>query len=161
MWKTCVLFACAAVLLTACPRNATDHSQAGPDKAPQRPVKTPQTAAGSTTAMAPAIPPGQETKGSRSMSRREQAVNVRLSEYEIAMPDTLPSGKVALVLANAGNENHGFEIHGGTLDAILPRQLAPGRTATFHLVLQPGTYHVGCPVEGHAMKGMSRTFVVK
>jgi uncharacterized cupredoxin-like copper-binding protein len=81
------------------------------------------------------------------------AQEVQLIEYAIRMPDTIPAGRYAFQVQNAGKEDHGFEIEGNGIEQktdILKR----GDAASLDVELKPGTYTVYCPVKGPKEKGM-------
>jgi uncharacterized cupredoxin-like copper-binding protein len=87
------------------------------------------------------------------------AQEVQLIEYAIRMPDTVPAGRYAFQVENAGKEDHGFEIEGNGIEQktdILKR----GDVTSLDVELKPGTYTVYCPVKGHKEKGMRKTVTV-
>ena len=86
--------------------------------------------------------------------------DVQLIEYAIRMPETMPAGTVVFNVANAGKEDHGFEIEGPGVETST-QVLKRGDTAALEVNLKPGTYTAYCPVKGHKEKGMRRTVVVK
>ncbi|HLT47982.1 MAG TPA: cupredoxin domain-containing protein [Rubricoccaceae bacterium] len=77
-------------------------------------------------------------------------VDVVLTEYEIDMPASLPSGPTTFSITNSGTMEHNFEVEGQGIEEELAEDLQPGGSATLDLTLQPGTYRVYCPVEDHA-----------
>jgi uncharacterized cupredoxin-like copper-binding protein len=77
-------------------------------------------------------------------------VEVHLTENAIQMPNTLPSGKTTFEVVNTGTAMHGFSIEGPGGQAVLP-SVAPGKTASVQVNLNPGTYRVISPVD--AAKG--------
>lgn len=93
-------------------------------------------------------------------------MEVRLREWAIDLPDTLPAGPVTFVVRDAGHDDHAFRIHGNGVDAAT-RVLEPALAATLTVTLSPGRYRVECPVdepeenENHAKMGMRRTLVVR
>jgi len=87
-------------------------------------------------------------------------VEVRLSEYAIEMPPTLPAGPTTFLVRNEGHKSHSFKIEGPKIDGQLEAIVRPGETGSLELTLQPGEYKVYCPIGSHAAKGMTMTLVV-
>jgi len=87
-------------------------------------------------------------------------VEVRLDEYTIEMPHTLPPGPTTFLVRNEGQKNHSFEIEGPGIDSRLEASVRPHATASLQVTLQPGEYKVYCPLGSHASKGMKMTLVV-
>ena len=131
----------AALLLTGCPGNKPeDASQASPPK--------------TTTSTVPAT-------ATRPPVSAERSADVQLLEYQIHIADSLPAGPVHLRIANAGHEEHGFAIEGPGVSTQLGSNLARGDRTELAVTLQPGTYTMWCPVDGHRGKGMQRTITVR
>ena len=149
----------AMLFLLACPaRRNEDASRAAPSKSSTAAANT-QAVPESSTAMNPVAPP--QKAGDRLPGVALPAFTVQLSEYEIRIPDVLPARDCTATIVNAGKENHSFEIIGNGVHISLREPLSRGDQTTLDLHLQPGTYTVDCPVDGHRSKGMSRTVVVK
>lgn len=88
-------------------------------------------------------------------------VEVRLSEYAIEMPHTLPAGPTTFLVRNEGKNTHSFKIEGpGIAGMMLETPVRPRKTGTLQVTLQPGDYKVYCPVGSHEAKGMTMTLVV-
>jgi len=87
-------------------------------------------------------------------------VEVRLSEYSIDMPHTLPAGPTSFLVRNEGKKNHSFKIEGPGITGMLEKPIGPGATSTLTLTLQPGDYKVYCPIGSHETKGMTMTLKV-
>jgi uncharacterized cupredoxin-like copper-binding protein len=87
-------------------------------------------------------------------------VEVRLSEYAIQMPQTLPAGPTTFLVRNEGHKSHSFKIEGPKIDGQLETIVRPRETGTLQITLQPGEYKVYCPLGSHAAKGMTMTLVV-
>lgn len=107
---------------------------------------------GLTTALGASAPQGEKPAAA--------AVEVRLSEYAIAMPRTLPAGPTAFVVHNDGRKVHSFKIEGPGLAELLSAPVQPRATAKLEVTLQPGEYKVYCPIGSHADKGMTLTLAV-
>ncbi|MEA2600266.1 MAG: hypothetical protein QOF89_1258 [Acidobacteriota bacterium] len=87
-------------------------------------------------------------------------VEVRLSEYAIAMPHTLPAGPTSFLVRNEGNKVHSFKIEGPGIDELLSTPVKPQETGSLQVTLQPGDYKVYCPIGSHSIKGMTLTLTV-
>lgn len=89
-------------------------------------------------------------------------VQVTETEFKIDMPKSLPAGQTEFEIKNQGTVQHSFEIENEAqgFQAELEHNLNPGETATLTVNLQPGTYHVYCPVDGHEDLGMSLDITV-
>ena len=81
-------------------------------------------------------------------------VQVTEDEYHIHMPTSFPGGVVTFHITNLGEHSHNFKIKGNGVEQQLPSDLKPGMTADMTATLTPGTYHVICPLLGHADLGM-------
>ena len=80
-------------------------------------------------------------------------VDVSLVDYEIEMPESVPAGEVTFNVTNDGGTEHGFEIEGSGIEEEI-EELSPGDSDTLTVTLEPGTYTVYCPVDGHRSMGM-------
>ncbi len=112
-------------------------------------------------AMNPVMPAQKDLPATQPAPPAQPQVNVELTEYEIRMPDALKAGNNSLRIANAGKENHSFVIEGPGLYSALPEPLTRGNSATLEVALEPGTYTITCPVDGHKGKGMTKTITVQ
>ncbi len=92
--------------------------------------------------------------------KADGAVEVRLDEYTIEMPHTLPPGPTTFLVRNEGQKNHSFEIQGPGIDSKLEASVRPHATGSLQVTLQAGEYKVYCPIGSHASKGMTMTLVV-
>jgi uncharacterized cupredoxin-like copper-binding protein len=88
------------------------------------------------------------------------AIEVKLSEYKIDMPATVPAGSTTFKVTNTGKESHNFEIEGNGIEKRVGK-LNPGETKTLLVELKPGKYEVYCPVPGHKSHGMSLDLTVR
>jgi len=87
-------------------------------------------------------------------------VEVRLTEYTIDMPKTLPAGPTTFLVRNEGRNSHSLKIVGQGVDELLAAPVPPHGTGTLQVTLQAGEYTVYCPVGRHASKGMTLKLVV-
>ena len=81
-------------------------------------------------------------------------VAVGLTDFEIAMPQSVPAGPTTFVIENEGSVEHSFEVEGQGMEQVLATSLQPGGSATLDVTLAPGTYRVYCPIANHASRGM-------
>ena len=88
-------------------------------------------------------------------------VAVKLSEYTVDMPKTLPPGPTVFQVTNGGRKIHSFKIEGPGLDKLLDKPIGPTETGTMEVTLQVGEYKVYCPVGSHSAKGMTLTLKVE
>jgi uncharacterized cupredoxin-like copper-binding protein len=88
------------------------------------------------------------------------AIEVKLSEYKIDMPATVPAGSTTFKVTNTGKESHNFEIEGNGIEKRVG-QLNPGESKTLLVELKAGKYEVYCPVPGHKSHGMSLDLTVR
>lgn len=151
----------ALVLFTACPGNEQgDVSQNDPAKTTTS-TQNVNAAPENSTAMNPVTPPQQELPGNRLPGSAPAPQDVHLIEYAIHMPDTLPAGEVRFKVANGGKEVHSFAIEGPGVATKLANDLTRGNSSEVNVKLQPGTYTVYCPIEGHRGKGMEKVVTVR
>ena len=64
-------------------------------------------------------------------------IEVKLSEYKIEMPKTVPAGSTTFKVTNTGKEMHNFEIEGNGIEKRVGK-LNPGETKTLLVELKPG-----------------------
>ena len=96
-----------------------------------------------------------------------ELVEVSLSQWNIDMPSTLSladtgrnPGQFIFEVTNDGTVEHNFEIEGQGVEQAFETNLQPGETRTMTVTLQPGTYHVYCPIGNHAEMGMELQLTV-
>lgn len=114
-------------------------------------------AADTTAAEQPAGEAGTSSAEGGAPETEPDTVNVRLTEYRIQMPRTLPAGPTVFRVTNAGAAQHNFEVEGEAapgLGEAFGRNLRPTQTRDLDVQLEPGKYKVFCPVENHALQGM-------
>jgi hypothetical protein len=96
-----------------------------------------------------------------SQAAEPAQVEVRLTEYAIDMPHTLPPGPTTFVLHNQGHKSHSFQLEGPGIADMTPVIVKAGKAGTAQVTLQPGEYKVYCPIGSHSAKGMTMTLAVK
>src|SRR5262245_50576668 len=98
----------------------------------------------------------QHATGDTSFKRTAAGtiVQVKLDEYRINMPTSIPAGHTIFQVANTGKHEHNIRFIGQGTDAALPNDLKPGASGELTIDLKPGTYDVDCPVGPHASLGM-------
>ena len=88
------------------------------------------------------------------------AVQIELRDFELVPSDlTVSAGEVTFTLVNAGRYTHDFRIEGEGLDEKSPR-VSAGRTGEWKITLEPGVYHISCPISNHSDRGMTGTLTV-
>ena len=85
---------------------------------------------------------------------------VILKDYEIVMPESVPSGTVTFNITNAGSHDHNLSIDVGGTKKRMDADLKPGATGKLVVALTPGTYDVDCPIGLHSTMGMRRKLAV-
>lgn len=100
--------------------------------------------------------------GAQDQAKKDNAatVEVKLTEYAIEMPESLPAGPTTFVIHNEGHKNHSFVLEGEGTEGKLESSLRPHATANLEVALKPGKYKVYCPIGSHEAKGMTVTLVV-
>ena len=84
-----------------------------------------------------------------------QTVQVQLTDQQIQLPASLPSGMATFEIKNTGSLEHSFAIAGPAGEKVLDEPLKPGETAEIEMELGTGTYRVYCPGEranGHSLQ---------
>jgi hypothetical protein len=93
-----------------------------------------------------------------------QPIAVTLTEWKIEMPTSLPTGSTTFKITNDGKDSHNLKIEGQGVEKALSKNLKPGESGEFQVILRPGTYKVFCPVgvgpTSHDSKGMAFQLVV-
>jgi hypothetical protein len=92
--------------------------------------------------------------GGNREANQDQTVQVRVTDEELAMPESLPTGATTFQVTNNGTHEHSFGIVGPAGDLTLDEPLKPGETATLDVDLEAGTYRVYCPVDQSHGKSM-------
>ncbi len=88
------------------------------------------------------------------------AVEMELKDFEFVPTDLIVSaGEITFTVVNAGRYTHDFRVEGEGLDEKSPR-VAAGRTLEWTVVVEPGVYHLSCPISNHADRGMIGTLTV-
>ena len=93
--------------------------------------------------------------GNPGNGAQEQTVQVQLTDQQIQMPASLPSGMTTFEVKNTGSIEHSFGVTGPAGDKVLDKPLKPGETAELEMDLGTGTYRVYSPGDqsnGHAMQ---------
>jgi plastocyanin len=118
---------------------------------------------GGGTASAPSSRgPSPTASGPPSSQPASNQVTVQMTEFHLALPQqSFTPGTYTFVAVNAGQTVHAIEIDGpGVSDQRTPGDVRPGQSASLTVTLQPGSYELYCPVDGHKSKGMDTHFTV-
>lgn len=105
--------------------------------------------------------PAAEETSNDGPGLRGDTLEVHLADFDIAVPDTIPSGELYVIARNVGVEDHNFEIRRD--DEVLwefERVIGPQQTQEAVLNLEPGEYSVLCTVSGHDGRGMATRVTV-
>jgi uncharacterized cupredoxin-like copper-binding protein len=89
---------------------------------------------------------------------------VDISETDFALDPSdvsTKAGTVTFNVSNDGDTTHNLEVEGSGVEEELPADLAPGDSGKLSVDLEPGTYTMYCPVDGHRDQGMEGTVEVK
>jgi uncharacterized cupredoxin-like copper-binding protein len=81
-------------------------------------------------------------------------VEVRLTEFNIAMPVAIPTGPARFSVTNAGTMEHNFAIAGNSFAKKFDANLMPGKSKTMQADLALGMHTVYCPVDDYKARGM-------
>lgn len=84
----------------------------------------------------------------------ENVLVVTLSDFNINLPESIPSGNVVFEITNDGDVEHGFTIEGNGVEEGLEANLQPGETQQLEVNLEPGDYRIYSPAGDDATQGM-------
>lgn len=160
--RAAAVAALAALLLAACPGPNPEKPENASGSKTSTTTSNPQAVPENSSSMNPVVPPQKEMPGSGAGAAAQPAdIDVQLTEYEIRMPEATPAGPHRFRIANAGKTNHNFAIEGPGVTQKMANDLTRGDSGEIVVTLQPGSYTIYCPVDGHRGKGMQRTLTVK
>ncbi len=140
---------------------------------PGQPTSVVPSASASASTPAPvASPTGTATVASSAapvaIDPRTDGLDVTFGEFAITLEAAaIRPGKVTLIVHNAGQMTHGFEMKldgsgsGRDRKKIETRTFHSGETLRVEADLAPGVYEIECFVDGHASKGMRTTLTVR
>ena len=158
--RRAVLFIAVVVVVAACQQSSRETAQGSTPTQSTTATGNTQAVPENSTAMNAVAPPSTSAAGQRVPAAAEPSINVNLTEYTIAMPESVPAGRRRFHVENAGKENHNFVIEGNGIAEKMANDLTRGDSGEIVVDLKPGTYTIYCPVDGHRGKGMSRTLTV-
>lgn len=98
---------------------------------------------------------GESTMMNEDTTTEPITVSVTLSEFMIDILPTVEAGPTTFQVSNNGTMEHSFVIEGNGMAQGFEVNLLPGETRDLQVDLQPGIYHIYCPVEDHEGQGMS------
>lgn len=113
---------------------------------------------------------GPSPSARAAVDPRADGLDVEFGEFAITLEAAaIRPGPVTLVVHNAGDLTHGFEMKiersgkggGGDRGKIETRRFRSGETLRVEADLAPGTYEIECYVSNHASRGMRTTLVVR
>jgi hypothetical protein len=87
-------------------------------------------------------------------------IEVKLTEFAVELPKTVPVGKMIFSVTNAGTMEHNFEVEGQGIEQKFDTNLQPGETRNLQVDLPVGKYTVYCPLNDHKKRGMQLELMV-
>lgn len=88
-------------------------------------------------------------------------VTVRMTEFQLAVPQhNFAPGTYTFTAVNAGQTEHALQIAGPDVAGKRTPIVEPGQSAKLTVTLEPGSYEMYCPVDGHKGEGMDTNFTV-
>ena len=84
-----------------------------------------------------------------------------MTDFHLALSQqNFTPGTYTFVAVNSGQAVHAIEVDGPGVSDQQTDDVQPGQTARLTVTLQPGSYEMYCPVDGHRTKGMDTHFTV-
>ena len=152
-----VLALAAAVgLLTGCSSGGDDAAAGAPSSSTTSGSGTP---AGSTTAAGTtASSAAPSSSGGTSGSAASYQVTATEGEMFIRLDRTdLAAGEYTITVDNQGDASHDLVVERDGRDVAESARLAPGRSGTVTVTLEPGEYVFYCSIANHRAMGMETT----
>ncbi|MGH3525898.1 MAG: cupredoxin domain-containing protein [Pseudonocardiaceae bacterium] len=117
---------------------------------------------GGGTASAPSSGGASPTASSQPSSQpASNQVTVQMTDFHLALSQqNFTPGTYTFVAVNSGQAVHAIEVDGPGVSDQQTDDVQPGQTARLTVTLQPGSYEMYCPVDGHKTKGMDTHFTV-
>lgn len=117
---------------------------------------------GGGTASAPSSGGASATASSPPSSQpASNQVTVQMTDFHLALSQqNFTPGTYTFVAVNSGQAVHAIEVDGPGVSDQQTDDVQPGQTARLTVTLQPGSYEMYCPVDGHKTKGMDTHFTV-
>jgi plastocyanin len=172
-----VVVVAALLLLAGCQASGSGTPQTFRTAAPTGTADAlPSATPSPTTSPTAAIPSPTATSTDDSSSPagaavdpRKDGLDVAFGEFAITLEaEAIRPGPVTLVVHNAGQLTHGFEMKieggsgsGGDRKKIETRTFRSGETLRVEADLAPGVYEIECYVANHASMGMRTTLEVR
>jgi uncharacterized cupredoxin-like copper-binding protein len=99
------------------------------------------------------------TQATTTTAQAAETVDVKETEFKIALTATVHAGSVTFDVHNDGKIPHDLVVQGQGIDAKTPL-LDAGQSKTLEVDLKPGTYDLYCSVPGHKQAGMDLKLTV-
>lgn len=113
---------------------------------------------GGSTPTAGATTIGQGATAVSGSPETTTTVHVVAKDFAVSLDtSSVPSGRVAFVLRNAGSSPHNFAIKGNDIEQATPN-IGAGEETTLSIALPQGKYSYSCTVAGHEQLGMKGVF---
>jgi uncharacterized cupredoxin-like copper-binding protein len=105
---------------------------------------------------------GESSTAPTSASGAAESTQISETDFKLDPSDvTVKPGEVTFAVSNDGATTHTLEIEGKGVEEELEGDLAPGDEGELTVDLEPGTYEMYCPVDGHRAMGMEGEITVK
>jgi plastocyanin len=117
---------------------------------------------GGGTASAPSSGGASPTASSQPSNQpASNQVTVQMTDFHLALSQQkFTPSTYTFVAVNSGQAVHAIEVDGPGVSDQQTDDVQPGQTARLTVTLQPGSYEMYCPVDGHKAKGMDTHFTV-
>jgi uncharacterized cupredoxin-like copper-binding protein len=116
------------------------------------------TAATTTSASTEA---GTSSSAPATDAAQAQTITATETEFQIALDaSSFPAGSYRIEVANDGTMTHNLEVERDGAEVATTDDIAPGRSATLDVTLEPGTYVFYCGIGQHRAAGMEVTVEV-
>jgi uncharacterized cupredoxin-like copper-binding protein len=116
---------------------------------------------GDDTSSTSAATTTESTTAASGGGAASSSVDISETEYKLDPADpTAKAGSVTFTVANDGGVTHSLEVEGNGVEEETD-DISAGQSAKLTVDLQPGTYEIYCPIDGHRDLGMEGTLTVQ
>jgi plastocyanin len=105
---------------------------------------------------------GQEASTTTTTTAPKNTIQVSETEYKLT-PKTITvanAGSYTIEATNDGTVDHALTIEGNGLEETRTDTVGPHNSSFITVDLEPGTYRMYCPIDGHQKRGMAGKIVV-
>ena len=118
-------------------------------------------ACSSGTATSPSNGAASPTNAAPNSPSTGPQITVRMTDFHLALSRQSPTpGTYTFLALNAGQTEHALVIAGPDVAGQRTPILQPDQSARLTATLQPGSYELYCPVDGHKADGMDTYLTV-